>query len=154
MNSKTTTQKMTDFPSYKDIVDKMEDYMSSGKSNSNNVMKWWAEFGQFNYEMLKICFKIMKNIKTDEDYNKTFNSHSSEYKTIRSCAEKIANRGGITALRANFYVFCNFYPPMMFKDKIEDEDMGVYYGEPYALNKYICNAWDRLDCGNGNIWLN
>jgi hypothetical protein len=156
MTSKNKTQNKLECPSYEAIIKKMEDDMKNPNCPIKNaIMCWYAEFGELNYELLKDMWDIMKTLTNykrfknvlfnrDEDGNK-LETENKERKRIRRCASIIANRGGITALRANYYVFIHYYP------KISDfEENGE---NPNGINNLICWAWEELKCKN-HIWRN
>ena len=73
------------------------------------VFGWCAEFGVFNYECLKQIIEIIENqdnYDCDEDGDKIIKKEPRSQ--IKEIGNKIYQRGGMTALRANYYTMVNF----------------------------------------------
>lgn len=83
------------FPSYETMADgllKLDDWFPK--------IEWWSEFGEYNHAALKTCYD-----------NITDKSVCHKMGTL------IYKRGGITALRANFYTFNHLSPLARSKDR-------------------------------------
>ena len=88
--------------SYAEVNSKMQEFVRNGDASYRMiVLGWMAEYGEWNHD---ICVEIRANIW---DYEKTM-----------ELGQRIYDRGGFTALQANFYVMKNFLcgePPLKYQ---------------------------------------
>lgn len=84
----------------------------------------WAEYGEWNHAALRICYE---------------NIHDKE--ACRKAGQAIANRGGLQALRANFYAFSGFGP------FAESDNPVVRY-----MGRLLEHRWDGIADKSGNVW--
>ena len=98
--------------SYDNINAKLMSFMNDlpkTASIGQEVFEWCAEFGVFNYECLKQIIEIIENqdnYDCDEDGDKIIKKEPRSQ--IKEIGNKIYQRGGMTALRANYYTMVNF----------------------------------------------
>ena len=81
--------KLNPYPSYSCIEEKMSSFIKK----CPEVLNWLSEFSDENYKLSKDIYENPTNEKL-----------------IRQCGQKIYNRGGEEAMRAIFYILCNFMP--------------------------------------------
>ena len=98
--------------SYDNINAKLMSFMNDlpkTASIGQEVFEWCAEFGVFNYECLKQIIEIIENqdnYDCDEDGDKIIKKEPRSQ--IKEIGNKIYQRGGMTALRGNYYIMVNF----------------------------------------------
>jgi hypothetical protein len=103
---------MSVIATYEKINEKMMSFindMSKPEHIRMNVFEWCAEFGVFNYEYCKKIIEIIgneDNYDYDEDGDKLIKKEPRSQ--IKEYGNRIYGRGGMTALRANFYTMVNF----------------------------------------------
>ena len=78
-------------PSYDEIVREMERAMSEKPEHAGHIFMWMAEFGHANYELCKRVYA---------------NPYDTE--ATKAAGQSIYDRGGHTAMQANYYVMKNF----------------------------------------------
>ena len=83
----------------------------------------WAEYGEFNHMALKLCYESFMDIDV-----------------CRKAGESIAARGGLDAMRGNYYVFSGYGP---FADT---DDVAVFYS-----GRQLEFLWEGIRAG-GHIW--
>lgn len=115
------------YPTYNNMVDKMEQFMRDEKNPSyfkGEVMKWWGEFSQNNYIRLSVVWRIIEtraiatyrhSLKEEYGYY-PFNFGDKEKEKIKEQFRLIKEDGGKTAVWANFYIITNFCPPIKVGD--------------------------------------
>jgi hypothetical protein len=90
------------WPSYADMCSKMSGYMADGTHPPElrrAVFEWSAEYGEINHAL---CKEIYENI------------HDAA--RCKRVGQRIFDRGGFTALQANFYIVRNFAPTRFSDD--------------------------------------
>jgi hypothetical protein len=96
--------------SYDTITKEMMEYMEDEtKPQRSDVMMWFSEFGELNYDNCKKIIKILedeKNFEKDEEGENQLKP--LKIKAIKDLGEKINKRGGFRALQANYYTMLNF----------------------------------------------
>jgi len=129
----TTTTMMTTSLSnnktFEEIESEMEKAMVNGIRNitSFDVLAWHSEYSEWNHEkmltiqnILSECtnddiieyirFTHTKDLKKVQLFLNKINKHTKLFR-IRNIGLEIHNRGGFTAMQANFYIFFNFLIP-------------------------------------------
>ena len=90
---------------YDTIEKQMTDYISKkGGYYGREVMDWLAEFSEWNYEINKL---ILACLYTNDDPAEKDYDEKQEY-MIKKYAQRIHDRGGLTALQSNYYIMSNF----------------------------------------------
>lgn len=107
------------YPTYQEMVDKLEKMMGDVSSNHPNYlfyMNVFSEFGSYQYEMSKVIYENLYNPET-----------------VRKCGEHINKKNGFQGLQAVFYMMIWFSP---FRGARDDD---LRY-----TPKYIEQIWDGI----------
>ena len=111
------------YPSYEYVFDELVNFSAENRDycESMNIFSMDAEYGEYNHEYLKI---IWENRNDDT--------------IIKTCGENINQRGGFTALQANYYAFLHVMR-LVIKD-----DRRKYRESFIDIKNTICKNWDGV----------
>jgi hypothetical protein len=90
------------------IIAKMRAYIeniSYPADMRHNVFMSMTEFGEWNYEQNLNILKIMDNIECSKNNPDLVSQYAKDLKEV---GQKVYERGGMSALRANFYIISNW----------------------------------------------
>jgi hypothetical protein len=108
------------YPSCDEMLERMETFVATEAHDAHvrgAVFQWMAEYGEANHHLCKSIYD-------------DFHNAQSRLSTTHLAGECINERGGITAMRANFDIMANFssFPPMtesIFRTTLEDTWHGI-----------------------------
>jgi hypothetical protein len=104
----------------------MTEYLKDEKHPMrSDVMEWYAEFGESNYDYCKqilTFFEDARNFKIDKYGEKTLKP--LQEKAVNEIGLKISKRGGFIALRSNYYTMLNF---MISDPKLKNDVRSLKY---------------------------
>ena len=111
------------YPSYEYVFDELVKISAENRDYCESIIIFNidAEYGEYNHEYLKI---IWENRNDDT--------------IIKTCGENINERGGFTALQANYYAFLHVMR-LVIKD-----DRRKYRESFIDIKNTICKNWDGV----------
>ena len=96
-----------EYPTYKEITEKMMDYIQ--RECRREVLEWLSEFNEAFYPFMCKVVDILNNIDEDDFIEREdAGIGEEEEKFIKWFGELLNRRGGLTTQQAMFYVMSNF----------------------------------------------